>query len=195
MEQALVWILSIALIAAAAWFFMRSSGGREIPDLLKPGQPLPAFKAKDEDGNLLNSSDLRGAPTVMLFVRGSWCPFCTEQVADLTSHYKEIVDLGGKLIFVTPKPLETTRRVAEMYGVDFDFWLDEDLAIAELLGLRHENAVPGDMQNEYGAATIWPGSLVMDGKGIIRFTEISEKIADRPNSEKLLSELRKVISS
>ncbi len=164
--------------------------GRPVPDNLKPGQPLPEFQAVDEDGNRVSSADLAGAPVILLFVRGSWCPFCSKQVANLTKVYKEITDSGAKLILVTPKTLVTTRRVAEIFEVDFEFWLDESLEIAKQLGLLLEAGVPDDNRKEYGEDTLWPASLVIDSKGMIRFTALSRFIADRPNPEKLLQVLR-----
>jgi len=103
--------------------------------------------------------------------------------------------LGARLILVTPKPLETTRRVAEFYEVEFDFWLDEDLKIAKQLGLLMESAVPSDHRNEYGEDTVWPTALVIDPSGIIRYTELSKFIADRPNPKTLLQELRTALGS
>jgi len=126
----------------------------------------------------------------MLFVRGNWCPFCSSQVENLTVHYKDIIDLGARLILITPKPLETTRRVAEFFEVEFDFWLDKDLAVTKQLGLLQEYGVPNDHRKEYGDDTIWPTALVIDANGIIRFTELSKNIADRPDPKTLLRELR-----
>ncbi len=126
----------------------------------------------------------------MLFVRGNWCPFCSSQVENLTVHYKDIIDLGARLILVTPKPLETTRRVAEFFKVEFDFWLDVDLAVAKQLGLLHKSGVPDDHRKEYGADTVWPTALVIDPSGIIRYTELSKFIVDRPDPKILSRELR-----
>ena len=181
-------------MVAGVLFAMRNKlrsilGGRPVPDNLKPGQPIPDFQAVDEDGNRVSSAELAGTPTVLLFVRGSWCPFCSKQVADLTRVYKEITDSGAKLILVTPKPLATTRRVAEMFDVDFRFWLDESLEIAKQLGLVLAAGVPDDNRKEYGEDTLWPTTLVLDANGIIRFTELSRFITDRPNPEKLLNVL------
>ena len=195
MEIVLAGITALLLVLGAAWALKRSSTSRKTPKALKRGQPLPAFSAADEHGKAVESKDLVGAPAVILFVRGNWCPFCTAQVADLTSHYKEIVDLGSRLIFVTPKPLETTRRVAEFYEVEFDFWLDDELAIAKQLGLLHRHGVPEDYEDEYGRATVWPMALVVDAEGIIRYSEISQTIADRPDSKKLLDELKRIVES
>jgi peroxiredoxin len=138
---------------------------------------------------------LLGAPAVILFIRGNWCPFCTKQVEDLTKHYHEIVALGAKLVLVTPKPLQTTRRVAEFFNVEFDFWLDDALAIAKQLGLVHAAAVPAEHRKDYGADTVWPTSLVVDAGGTIRFTQMSRFIFDRPQPETLLRALRRMPAS
>ena len=158
--------------------------------MLRRGQQLPDFEALDESGNSVRSSDLIGRDAVVLFVRGNWCPFCSRQVANLTQYYKQIADSGARLIFVTPRPLQTTRRVAEFFDVEFEFWLDDDLRIARQLGLLHESGVAKDYRDEYGHDTVWPTSLVVDKTGRIRYAEMSKYIADRPNPETLLEELQ-----
>ena len=183
--------IAATLLAATAlgWWYWRR-GGRKTPDALAPGKSLPLFIAYDEQGNKLDSSTLDGAPAVVLFVRGGWCPFCSSQVKDLTSYYKEINALGARLILVTPEPLETTRRVADIFEVDFDFWLDRNLSAARALGLLHSGAVPGKHRDAFGKDTIWPTALVVDATGVIRHTELSKRIVDRPNPKMLLGILK-----
>lgn len=186
-------IVAGAAVAALAYWRLRKTG-RPVPAVLRHGQPLPDFRAVDENGDPVRSTELHGTATVMLFVRGNWCPFCSAQVEDLTVHYKDIVDVGARLILVTPKPLETTRRVADFFKVEFDFWLDEDLTATKQLGLLLEAGVPQDHKKEYGVDTIWPTALVIDRSGIIRYTELSKLIFDRPNSKTLLKELKKALA-
>ena len=186
MNSPVIWVGLALLIIAAVWLFLRAKPGRPIPALLRRGQPLPDFSAVDEQGDPVRSTQLHGSPAVMLFVRGSWCPFCSSQVEDLTRHYKDIVDLGGRLILVTPKPLETTRRVAEFFEVEFDFWLDESLQVARKLGLVDASGVPGNYQKEYGADTVWPTAIVADAAGIITYVNLSKTLADRPDPKELL---------
>jgi len=183
----------LALIAAGWWFLHLNMRGKPAPLSLKKGDPLPAFSAEKEDGNPLHSKDLLGKPAVLLFVRGNWCPFCTRQVADLAKHYQQINKLGANLVFVTPKPLDTTRRVADMFGVEFEFWLDKDLSVARMLGLVHKAGVPGKHRNTHGQDTIWPTAIVCDADGIIRHASQSLRIVDRPDPAVLLSELKKVV--
>jgi len=190
----IVTILIIAVLLAA-WAWVAKRGLRPVPSQLKPGRSLPDFHATDEQGDPVRSTALHGSPTVILFVRGNWCPFCSTQVRSLTKYYKDIIDLGAKLVLLTPKPLETTRRVAEFFEVEFDFWLDESLMVTEQLGLVQKSGVPGDYEKEYGRDTIWPTALVVDSAGIIRYTELSKHISDRPDPEKLLRELKKTLKT
>jgi len=192
-----VWIglAAVVLVAGAAYQFYCTYGARQVPEQLRRGQPLPEFTALDEAGNPLHTRDLRGTPVVMIFVRGNWCPFCSRQVKNLTRYYKDIVDLGARLVIVTPRPQETTQRVAEFFNVEFEFWLDESLAATRKLGLLLESAVPKDYYPEYGSDTTWPASLVIDAGGVIRYVELSKHIIDRPNPKTLLRELRKVLDA
>lgn len=188
MNYSLAAGIAVAMAAAIVFFvwYRKKIGGRPVPAALRPGQVLPNFTAVDEHGNRLESETLRGSAAVILFVRGNWCPFCSRQVANLTKHYKTINDRGARLILVTPKPLETTRRVAEFFEFDFEFWLDDDLAIASSLGLVQTDGVPADQQQEYGEDTIWPAALVVDKGGVIRYASVSKFIVDRPDPQKFV---------
>jgi peroxiredoxin len=186
-------LVLLAVVGAVTW--IRTRGLRSTPPQLKPGEPLPDFRAIDEQGDPVRSIELHGAPAVLLFVRGNWCPFCSRQVSNLTQHYRDIVDLGARLILVTPKPLETTRRVAEFFKVEFDFWLDNELTVTRQLGLLHEGGVPKSYDKEYGRDTVWPTALVVDAAGIIRYTELSRHISDRPDPRVLLREIRKTLKT
>lgn len=196
MSQTILFtIIALAAVALLAWLWVSKRGLRATPPQLKPGSPLPDFRAVDEQGDPVRSVELHGSPTVMLFVRGNWCPFCSRQVSNLTQHYRDIVDLGAKLILITPKPLETTRRVAEFFKVEFDFWLDDNLEVTNQLGLLQKGGVPSDYDKEYGKDTVWPTALVVDAAGIIRYTELSKHITDRPDPGVLLREVRQTLKT
>jgi len=193
--EILIAVGAIAVLLIIAWIWVTRRGLRATPAQLKPGSPLPDFRATDEQGDPVRSVELHGSPTVILFVRGNWCPFCSRQVSNLTQHYRDIVDLGAKLILITPTPLETTRRVAEFFKVEFDFWLDDELTVTRQLGLLQEGGVPKSYGKEYGRDTIWPTALVVDTSGIITYTELSKHISDRPDPKVLLREVRKTLKT
>lgn len=191
----LLVIVAIVVVIAIALFLgyrFMTRGRPRVPEQLRAGSTLPEFDTVDEHGTAVGSASLRGTPAIILFVRGNWCPFCTKQVRNLAGHYKRINELGAKLIFITPKPLQTTRRVAEFFEIDFDFWLDEDLAVIKKMGLLLPDGVPAASRDEYGEDTVWPAALVVDAEGRIRYSALSKLIFDRPKPDKLVAALRKI---
>ncbi len=192
MNVVLIILVVLAGLAFVAFALKDRIRGRQVPDGLSPGRTLPRFEAVDENGERRSSRELEGAPAVLLFVRGTWCPFCSRQVENLTKHYKDITDTGARLVLITTQPLDTTRRVADMFGVDFEFWLDEGFDVVKELGLFLEGGIPTKHREEFGEDTIWPASLVTDASLTIRFSEVSRFIADRPDPQKLLGVVRQL---
>ena len=189
-------MLTILVIAAAialmVWAFANSRRKVTSNPNLVLGNALPDFTCRLEDGSDVSSSSLRGSKSVLLFVRGSWCPFCSEQVKALTDYYRRITEDGGRLIIITRRPLETTKNVAEQFGVEFEFWLDQDLAAATELGLVDEEPTPERIQPEFGKRTIRPTVLVTDRDNNIRYSYRSENPTDRPDPSRFMSVFDKI---
>lgn len=183
-----ILIAALFLAAILAWVFYarRQSAAQGSPGIAL-GNALPDFDCLLEDGQTVSSSSLKGTKSVLLFVRGSWCPFCSAQVKALTDHYRKITESGGRLIIVTTKPLDTTKRVAEMFEVQFEFWLDGDLAAAESLDLLDEETIPDRFSEEFGRRMLLPTVLVTDRDNMIRYSYRSSKPSDRPEPDKFMS--------
>src|SRR5271170_4187085 len=71
---------------------------------LKPGATAPAFILRNLAGALVSSVDLlaRG-PLVVSFFRGTWCPFCNEELLALNALYQRFRDLGAEVLAITPQ--------------------------------------------------------------------------------------------
>lgn len=178
--------LLVAIVVAAVWWWSQSKRSAINPAIVI-GSQLPAFDCELEDGTTVSSESLRGKRAVILFVRGSWCPFCSEQVQALTDHYRQISETGGQLVIITRRPLETTKRVAEQFNVAFDFWLDKSLVAASALGLVDDQDIPERFHDDFGRRTILPTVLVVDAQGTIRFSYRSPKPSDRPDPATFMS--------
>ena len=185
-------VIAGAVSAGVAAYVINRRNTDNAGPLVRKGRPLPAFDAVDDDGNPVNSGSLRGKKAVLLFVRGSWCPFCSEQVKTLTAHYKAIADHDAELIIVTRRPLDTTRRVADMFDVKFTFWLDENLKAAEALQLVDASGVPKAVAEDYGKRTIRPTAIVLDAEGVVRYAYRSPTPSHRPDPKALLRVLARL---
>src|SRR5260370_42650360 len=57
---------------------------------LSVGNPAPVFSARTADGVLRKfSPDAHSKPTIVLFYRGGWCPYCNMQLSDM-----RLVEIG-----------------------------------------------------------------------------------------------------
>ncbi|MDZ7644131.1 MAG: hypothetical protein U5K76_07965 [Woeseiaceae bacterium] len=178
----------MAAAAAAAWFLWLNLRGKPAPTALKPGAELPVRRR----GRRRQTGPLDGPArcTRRHPVRArQLVPVLQPAGRGPDPLLQEIVAAGARLVFVTPKPLATTRRVAEFFEVDFEFWLDPDQRIASALGLVHRAGVPGKHRDTHGTDTIWPTALVVDRDGRIVHAEQSRYIADRPDPRRLLQQL------
>ncbi|MFK8054066.1 MAG: redoxin domain-containing protein [Woeseiaceae bacterium] len=192
MEPVVVSLIAVAIALFAVLNARRVLAQKSVSDALKVGQPLPEFQCKTESGDTVTSGELAGNNSVLLFVRGSWCPFCSEQVKAVTDHYRKITEAGGRLIIVTRKPLAITQRVAEQFGVDFEFWLDENLDAATQLELVDDEHIPDRFHDDYGRRTIRPTVLVTDKSNIIQYGYRSAKASDRPDPQLFMTVFEKL---
>ena len=192
MTSAIVAILVVIAIAGG-FVLWRKSRGRSGPSpALTVGSQLASFQVETEDGQAIGPDSLRGKPAVLVFLRGSWCPFCNDQVKGLTDQYRQINQRGAALVFITARPLDTTSRVAEIFGVDFTFWLDPGLKVARELGIVFPYGIPADIRERFGPDTIWPTSLVLDAEGTIRYAHQSGDVRARPDPGVFLREIDRI---
>lgn len=181
-----IGVAAVLVLGVLGWLMLLGSRSHTNP-LIAVGRRLPQFVCKREDGTEVSSDELAGSRSVLVFVRGSWCPFCSTQVQSLTYHYRKITQDGGRLIIVQREPLDTTRRVAQQFNVDFEFWLDEDLEAASQLELIDDEDIPERFQGEFGRRTMLPTVIVTDSDNIIRYSYRSSKPSDRPEPARFMS--------
>jgi peroxiredoxin len=106
---------------------------------LKVGDALPAAVLKDANGKDVKLSDLHvDGPLVIVFFRGSWCPFCTRHIHDLIKVYPEITKLGAKLVAISPDNVEHSQANVAKNAIPFSVLSDSDVTLAKALGLAFQ---------------------------------------------------------
>ena len=160
------------------------------PDTISPllnGQFVPDVIVKTEDGLDISLRQLvERKPTVMIFYRGGWCPYCNRQMAGLVEVEQRILDLGYQIVAVSP---DTPARLKEQQGVeDFDVirLSDSVLKATRSFGLAYY--LPDDIAERYrgklGAELVSlegdarvvlpvPAVYVFDTSGLIQFSYVN----------------------
>ena len=94
--------LSLFILFNANLFSQIPDNPEDISPLLI-GEKMPDVELKDiEDNSVKLSSILSTKKTIMIFYRGSWCPYCNRHLAEVSQIEDELIAVGYQIIAVSP---------------------------------------------------------------------------------------------
>ncbi|SCE65511.1 Peroxiredoxin [Micromonospora coriariae] len=104
--------------------------------LLRPGDQFPALTLSLPGGETLQVPDaLAGGFGVLLFYRGSWCPYCTAQLRAFQRSLEKLAELDIKVVAVSVDDEATTKETIAQHGLEFPLGHSADAtAFAEATG-------------------------------------------------------------
>lgn len=105
-------------------------------DLLAPGDTFPALDLNLVDGDVLHLPDhFTGRWGVVIFNRGSWCPFCNAQLRGFQHAADQLTSLNAGVVSLSVDDEPTTRALIEKYRLGFPVGHSADAdAISALTG-------------------------------------------------------------
>ena len=172
--------------------FWYSSFRHRHSQALEVGQALPDFELIDTMGNTVTSASLTDRPSVWIFYRGNWCPLCMAQIREIAADYRQLEELGVRVVLISPQPHRYTKSLARKFDVSFDFLTDEGNRAAEQLGIAHRSGLPAGMQAlGYAGDTVMPTVIITTRGGEILWVHETDNYRVRPEPATYLSVLRK----
>jgi peroxiredoxin len=129
------------------------------------GQPAPGFTARNQHGELLTVTGLRGAPAVIIFYPWAFSSICRDELAAIRDDHERFVALRTRVLAVSCDAMYTLRAYADAEGIPFDLLSDHwpHGAIAQAYGVFDEQA---------GCAR--RGTFVLDSAGLIRWQQVNQ---------------------
>jgi mycoredoxin-dependent peroxiredoxin len=129
------------------------------------GQPAPGFRARNQHGELVAVSDLRGAPAVIIFYPWAFSSICRDELAAVRDDHERFVAQDARVLAVSCDAMYTLRAYADAEGIPFDLLSDHwpHGAIAKAFGVFDEQS---------GCAR--RGTFVLDSAGLIRWQQINQ---------------------
>jgi len=107
------------------------SFAQDKPEGLFINSKVPDFKAKDQNGNDIVFKDLRKkGNVVVVFVRGSWCPYCNHYLKRLQDSLDLIKAKDAQLLVITPENEEGIDSAIAITGATFPIIFDSAMKIA-----------------------------------------------------------------
>jgi peroxiredoxin len=161
------------------------AGVPDSPQQVRPlavGARAPIFAARTADGALRTfRPDEYKKPTVVLFYRGGWCPYCNAQLSDLHLVEPKLRNSGFEIVFLStdrPELLYSSLKAADIH---YTLLSDSQLEAAKAFHIAYhvDDATLAKMR-EYGVdleSTTGtkqhelpvPSVFIIDTSGTIRF--------------------------
>ena len=119
-----------------------------VKQALNIGAVMPSFTLKDADGKDVSSSELmKKGNLVVVFYRGSWCPFCNRYLQSLQASSQEIKDAGGEIVAISVETPEGSTSVAQKNELKFTVLSDPNLDTARKFGIVYQ--LPKETDEKY----------------------------------------------
>jgi peroxiredoxin len=168
---------------------------------LKAGARAPSVTVKTVDGADFDLGQAFAAkPTVLMFYRGGWCPFCNKQLSGIQDYAPRFTALGYQILAVCTDKPEDLRATMDKHQLTYTLLSDRAMEAASAFQVAFR--VPDDDAKKYAShGVILPGipgepgaqwlpvpSIFIVGKdGVIKFAEFNPNFRIRPPPEEILA--------
>lgn len=197
------FLLSLTLATAA---LAAPAPSAEKTHPLASGTRAPDAALRTIDGQTTSLAALLGGkPTVVVFYRGGWCPFCNKHLAALGESWPEVRQLGFQIIALSPDASDAERAHAEKLHLGYQLVSDRSMAAADAFGVAFRvDAATVAKYREYKVdlppmpddpQARWlpvPAVFVIDADGVIRFAHSNPDYRVRLPMESLLATLHQL---
>ncbi|MEM8847525.1 MAG: thioredoxin-dependent thiol peroxidase [Bacteroidota bacterium] len=149
-------------------------------NMLKAGDKVPEFSAKDQDGNTINLGDYSGKKLVVFFYPRANTPGCTAEACNLRDNYSLLQEEGYELLGVSEDSQKKQANFKNKYDFPFPLLADEDHTVIETFGVWGPKKFMG---KEYDG--LHRTTFVIDEQGVIE--RVIEKVKTKDHAAQLLN--------
>lgn len=196
---ALIPLLALSLVftfSASA----QDSYAEEATDV-KPvltGTTIPNATVKTVDGKSVNIKDLISKkPTVLIFYRGGWCPYCNAHLAELQKAEQRLVDIGYQILAVSPDRPKKLKESINKHDLEYTLLSDSPMNLSKAFGLAYkvdektvtrykENGMDLEESSGYDHHLLpVPAVYLVNPDGLITFQYVNPDYKTRINADVL----------
>lgn len=173
---------------------------------LKLGTMAPDFTATTYTGNKVVLSDTyKKGPVVLIFYRGTWCPFCNLHLKTFQSRLNDFEKLGATILAVSVDKPDSEAKMVRDNSLGFEVISDTQAEILKAYKVMYQ--VPDELAQKYrGEYKIdleaysgrkdniiaVPATYVIDKTGKIIFAYANEDYKVRTQPQEVLDALERL---
>lgn len=154
---------------------------------LLAGEQIPVLQLRKSTGeNFDLNKSVSETPTIIVFYRGGWCPYCSKQLAGLQEIEKDLTKMGYQVIAISTDSPENLNESMTKEKLSYTLLSDADLNAAKRFGIAFKSPKSYDkfLPETSGGKNIdkllpVPSVFILNKKGGILFEYINPNITQR----------------
>jgi thioredoxin-dependent peroxiredoxin len=150
--------------------------------MLKEGDKAPAFTLKDQNGDKVKLTDLKGQTVVIYFYPRAETPGCTTQACGIRDRSDEYAAAGARVLGISPDEVADIAKFAGKFDLEFTLLADPDHKVAEKYGAWGEKSMYG---KKYMG--VLRNTYIVDGKG--KIAKVLPKVQPKKHDDLVLKAL------
>ena len=164
------------------------------------GEKLPNANFQNAEGDYVQlKAVLEEKPTVLVFYRGGWCPYCNVQLSGLVEIEEDVLELGYQIVAISPDDYKNLQSTIENNSTKYKLLSDPNGKFIKEIGIAFKTSsslkeyITGKGQKgETSPVMPAPTVMIVDKKGVIKFEYINPNYKERISGEMLLSVLKTI---
>lgn len=167
------------------------------------GQQMPPITLTTPEGKPFNlNKAMNKKPTLLVFYRGGWCPYCNVHLAALRKVEEPLKAMGFQIIAISPDKPEELTKTDEKHSLGYTLLSDSNATAIKALGLAFEVDAPTrvkyktfgiDLEKSSGQdhhLLPVPAALLVNTQGLVTFSFISPNYKVRIDNELIMAAAR-----
>ncbi len=130
---------------------------------ISEGAVAPDFELEDQNGEKIRLSNLRGKKVVLYFYPKDDTPGCTKEACAFRDNIQRISEEGAVVLGVSADSVQSHRRFAEKYSLNFHILSDPDKKVIRLYDVYRKKRMYG---REYWG--VERSTFIIDEEGRIK---------------------------
>jgi peroxiredoxin Q/BCP len=156
--------------------------------MLREGNTAPDFTLRDQNGDEVTLSELRGETVVVYFYPRADTPGCTTQACGVRDRSDEYAAAGARVLGISPDEVEEIAKFAGKYDLGFTLLADPDHEVAEEYGAWGEKSMYG---KKY--LGVLRSTFIVDPDGVV--ARVFPKVQPKQHDELVLKALAELAAA
>ena len=162
------------------------------------GETLPNGNFQNVEGEYIQlKAILEEKPTILVFYRGGWCPYCNVQLSGLVEIEEDILELGYQIVAISPDDYKNLQSTIENNSTKYKLLSDPNGEFIQEIGIAFKTSsslkeyiIGKGQKGETSSVMPAPTVMIVDKKGVIKFEYINPNYKERIGGDMLLSVLK-----